>query len=141
MSYIKLVSEKLTKQDIKSLKCSWSDWKTHANGKAEVARKANALAKRMNGKGWQPHVSENLGWHYEVYNGTLHVHPNDDGTYWCLFAKDTKYWGVGECFWDDDNRSYKDPNEAVEAQLKLAQDFVNECQTAINKVRDNIEAI
>jgi hypothetical protein len=137
------VTEELTQEDIKSLKCSWSNWRGHASGKAEVVRKANALAKMMRGKGWIPYVGENLGWYYGVKNGTLNVSASEhegETTYFCLLAKDTKYSGVGECFWSDNNTSYKDPNEAVKAQFKLAQDFVNECQSAIDKVKNNINA-
>ena len=32
-----------------------------------------ALAKRL-GKGWKPHVKENMGWHYSARNGGWNVH-------------------------------------------------------------------
>lgn len=44
----------------------------------KASEKARKLAKRL-GKGWKPHVWENLGWHYKVIfkTGTLSVHSDN----------------------------------------------------------------
>jgi len=52
--------------------CRWSEFK-----KAEAF--AAKLAKSL-GRGWTPHVWENMGWHWRVEYGTLcAVYPRSDG--------------------------------------------------------------
>lgn len=44
-----------------------------------VVKESDRLAKRL-GEGWETRVWDNLGWHYEVHKGVLHVSPNRDGS-------------------------------------------------------------
>lgn len=52
-------------------RCTYADY-------LKARSKAHKLAKRL-GKGWQPHVWENLGWHYKVIfkAGILSVHSDN----------------------------------------------------------------
>ncbi len=55
-------------------RCTWAAYKN-------ADAKAKALAKRM-GEGWNAHVWENLGWHWEVEKGVMSVMLYDK-TYTC----------------------------------------------------------
>lgn len=49
-------------------KCKWEAYKK--------AKKESAKLARRLGKGWRPHVWENLGWHWQVIRGEMSVNPN-----------------------------------------------------------------
>ena len=42
--------------------------------KQEAEERGQALLKRMKGKGWKLRVHENIGWHYNVWNGPAAVY-------------------------------------------------------------------
>ena len=47
------------------------EWFDHAT------KRANELAAAL-GDGWEPHVWENLGWHWSAIKGDAQIHPNED---------------------------------------------------------------
>ena len=124
----------ITEQDISDLKGSWGNyWKQHTAGKEVVEKKAAALLAKMKGKGWAIYIGENLGWYYHLSNleGHITVSPsehNDKITYFCLMS--LSFAGAGDGFWTDD-KHYDDPNEAAQAQIKIARNFINEQSTFV----------
>ncbi len=127
----------LTKCDIANLKRSWGDkWRNYTSGKADIVIAANKLCAKMNGKGWIASVHENLGWHYCVLNGPLMVMETGH-KYSCLLSSSANGFGAGEMFWNNDNH-YGDPNQAVQEQMRIAQEFVNKCQKTIDATKTNI---
>jgi len=95
--------------------------------------KARAALKLLKNKtGWKVAVWENCGWHTSIQKGgmKIYIHEYTIGKleYSVLFSADD---GIGgESFWSENFHS-EDPNEVIERQLKLANDFVKRCQDAI----------
>lgn len=107
--------------------------------KAEATKEGKALLARMKGVGWKLRVWENCGWHYSVLLGTIYVY-GSPGCFNVLFSADKKIPGAGEIFWTTRGEHYKDPNRAVEMQLKCARTFVNKCSKAIEDVERGLNA-
>ena len=96
----------------------------------------NKLLNRMKGKGWKLTVWENIGWYYKVSLGNICVH-SSGRCYSTLLAKNKEFEGCGEMFWSND-RCFTDPNEAVKYQMKIAQEFVDQCQKSITTINRKI---
>ena len=106
--------------------------------KEQAEAKGAALLNRIRGTGWKVHVWENMGWHYAVHKGGLHVHSSFDmegmeEKYFTLFSSSGNVGG--EIFWTNHLRHH-DPNVLIKRQLDVAQEFVDKCQGAINAVRE-----
>lgn len=109
--------------------------------KAQAMKKAKALKKRMKGKGWKTRVWENLGWHYEVHNKGLTVHvdwDDDDGDSYSTLLSSDGIPGGGETYWTE-NKSFSDPNKAVERQLKTAQKHMKNIVDSFEILLQNIK--
>lgn len=50
----------------------------------KAVKKADELCEEL-GVGWQPHVWENLGWHFLAFKGDCKVHKFSDNRYWADF--------------------------------------------------------
>ena len=86
--------------------------------------------------GWKLRVWENLGWHYAIYKNGMNIHPgynkpNETPKYYALFGRDDR--SGGEIFWSDKFRD-SDPNVVVMHQLSIAQQFITNCQKAVNGI-------
>ena len=101
--------------------------------KKQATSQGQALLKRMNGKGWKLRVWENLGWHYDIYLLGLTVH-HPGKNYSTLLSSDPEnYSGSGEIYWTPE-KSFKDPNKAVEHQMKMARIFSDKCQKMVSDI-------
>ena len=101
--------------------------------KEEAIKKAKLLVSKMKSKGWKTEVWENLGWHYSISKGLLCVNGvkyNDGKCKYYALLSGGDYPGTGECYWGD-SRCFKDPNDAVTAVMKSAEDFVNKVQKVV----------
>jgi hypothetical protein len=86
--------------------------------KAEATEAAQALKKRMKGRGWKIRVWDNIGWHFAVQNGPLNVHQCGD-KYSCLLGD-----GVSGCgLWHSahDGCFDPDPNKVVRVTIERAK--------------------
>lgn len=54
--------------------CKWADY--------QRARSTSSRIAKQLGTGWDPVVSENLGWHWSVIKGVLSVHPSSAKQFW-----------------------------------------------------------
>lgn len=90
------------------------------------------MLKALKGEGWKGEVWENLGWHCCAYLGNLVIYYSEhiDG-YHCLLSTDAP--GTGETYWST-NEHFKDPNEAVQDQLRRAREHIARCEQAIAAV-------
>jgi len=114
----------------------------------EANRKAEILKTQLKGDGWTIRVWENIGWHYSLHNCGLSLMEEESVErleYWCLLASDLKYTGSGEIYWaeEESDRFHFSPHEAIEAQLKLAEEylfkFMQNCDEAVFQIRRNID--
>ena len=96
-----------------------------------AVEKSNALAKRL-GPTWEPHVWENLGWHYGVTCGVIDITPShrrrDDGKKWvesyaCYIQ--TKPQFLGEA---------KTPEAAFSRAAKKLRDCFLELEASMSQV-------
>ena len=106
--------------------------------KREATARGKKLLKKMKGKGWKLRVHENIGWHFNVWNGPIAVHDSGDGIYWCLMGTAADCLGVacGHMDWSD-NFHNKDPNKVVEHQVRIARKVVD----GMGAVIELVEAI
>ena len=108
----------------------------YGNTKADATREAKkTLSLLKNKKGWKIVVWENLGWCFCLEKGGLSLWGHDYGSgmkYSCLLSNNHPH--AGEMYWSD-HFSSKNPNKAVEHQLKLATDFLKLCVQTINKAK------
>jgi hypothetical protein len=105
--------------------------------KKEAEKKGRALLKLMKGKGWKLRVHENLGWHYNVWNGPAAVYPSgaNNGKFFCLLSnRDCGGTGAGVAAWTTKG-SYKDPNRAVEKEVESAQEYADEINESLEYIR------
>lgn len=103
--------------------------------KNKAMQRAKAMQAKMKTKGWRIEVHENFGWHYSIRKGWITLYESTcDGfpsTYWTLMSN---MRGAGETFLlvpDRHTRRQKDPNKAVEAQLKVAKAHLKKIQDAV----------
>jgi hypothetical protein len=92
----------------------------------EAMKKGDELLAMMKGDGWELSVHENMGWHYSVRNGPMQMQSSSSGgttTYSILLGGSlvVRTAGVSHFLVED---WYADPNEAVEAQIYKAKEFV-----------------
>jgi len=107
--------------------------------KQEATRRGKALLARMKTKGWKLRVWENLGWHYSLERPPLSVYPlyreeEESPSVGIMMTNKADESGWGYPCWDY-KASNKDPNKAVEAQIKEAQEYVNQLQAALDAAR------
>lgn len=100
--------------------CTRSDYE-------KAVRAADALIRKLRGNGWKPLVWENLGWHYKVVSGPIQVYPSHDRKSYSAMiggspkdnAGDASYWHPPK------NKTFTDPNDAVEYALRYAVEFTD----------------
>lgn len=105
--------------------CTWAQYQ-------EATKKAAALTEKLKkavGGNWEPHVHENLGWHYHARLSTkLAGSVNDEplllkvyesSGYSCMFGEGV----MGDCSWHIDQH-YSTPQSAVTAQLVTIRRYV-----------------
>lgn len=104
--------------------------------KAEATKAAKALKAKMKTKGWKIHVWENIEWHFCISNAQCMISVHESGEelkkYSCLLS-DGKVPYCGSYSWPD-NKLYSDPNEAVEASIELAFDYVHKLEAHLKSV-------
>lgn len=89
----------------------------------DATNAARKLSVRL-GAGWKPVVWENMGWFYSVRRGPLTVYASKFGKqiYTCLMSEMPSGTG-GSTLWLD-QKHYRTPEAAVQAQLRLARDVL-----------------
>lgn len=89
---------------------------------AEVA--ANALKKKMKGKGWKTHVWENMGWFFDVTNGPITILETVGG-YLAMIGDN----GSGNGCWTgcQSCERFTDPNRAAYFAVRRARKQLDEC--------------
>lgn len=105
------------------LGCTWLAFK-------RVTRAAEALARRL-GKGWEPEVWENLGWHYSVTRGGKRGKvkiTESDGRFRVWLSED----GLGTLGLWIVEADFARPEDAVVAQLREARAAVARYQRIID---------
>jgi hypothetical protein len=109
--------------------------KTAFHTKKEAQKAGEELLSKLKGKGWRIKVWSNLGWHYNLANGRLTIHPDSfNKGYMALLSDATcKHIGGGAAFWTN-SKSFKDPNDAVKDQIKRAKSFVSQFSTENSKM-------
>jgi hypothetical protein len=91
----------------------------------DAKKAARALAKRL-GPNWRPHAWDNLGSHVSaVLMGGVMVVYDDGGQYSCLLTDNKTFLHMGSCMWND-RKSYRTPEAAVNATLKLAHRYYDQ---------------
>ena len=118
------------------------------NTKAQVTAEAKRTLKRMKTKGWKIHVHRNIEWYWclENLDGHLTLNPTYDGFTFYTLLSDGSYAHTGSINWScahtgpvDRPTRYEDPNDAVAAQLKAAQDYRDRTSAWINQVEDALK--
>ena len=102
--------------------CTYGEYRA-----AQIKSKALSM---MLGPEWQPHVWENMGWHYcaKSHNGFIKVHPLiNGGEYHAFLGKDS---AGGR--WVSDG--HKDPKECVRDVVRMAKDEALETLALILEV-------
>ncbi len=98
-----------------------------------ATKEAEKLARLM-GDGWEPHVWENLGWHYRVTNGVAAVHPrkqrNPETGAWEVPG----YWANVLCAVGQFNAKATDPLEAYGIA-------VQDLRSKLDRARAELDAI
>jgi len=100
---------------------------------------AREVRAKMKTKGWRVRVFENLGWHWNLFNGYITL--SGDG---CGVTKSVKYSammadslppGGSPNFWypGPGKGYFKDPNKAVDYVFKSAKQFVREVHSVVEK--------
>lgn len=101
---------------------------------AAKRRGEEARQKMRTPDAWTVHIWENMGWYSSLECAGMSVKIEASGKYWCLFTSG-ELNGSGESFWTARATfMYASPQDAVDAQLQLAKEFVAKCQGAINLV-------
>ena len=99
--------------------------------KDEANKAADALLKKMEGKGWKKVIWENMGWHYKVINKTLSVHSTNTGRCFALLG-DSPHCGLG-CWTNNSGPVRRDPNKAAQATIKDARKQLNKCFALVER--------
>ena len=117
----------------------------HEPTKAEIMAAGQRVLKMMKSPGWKLRVHNNIGWHYSVYHpksgiqlccGYQQLNPKNFSTLMSE-SQGADYGGTGSTLWSHD-KYFKDPNKAVEYQLKLARDFVNNLKNVVENAEREI---
>lgn len=88
----------------------------------DAKKKLSVLMEQLHGGGWEPHLWENLGWHYCAKNGeTMRVYPGrvDYKAYTCFIGDG----GGGNYNWTT-KHYFPNPNDAVKHEIKQAKLYV-----------------
>lgn len=99
--------------------------------RARVIDRGRATLARMRGTGWHLRVWENLGWHYELVNGPVHLHDSagwreKQGKFWCMISGDMTSDSGGLGLWTGQCHQYrKNPTTAVADAVLLARGVVD----------------
>ena len=99
-----------------------------------AARKAKALLKT---RGWKINVWNNLGWCWSLDNLDGHFtlwQSEHTGRFTTLFS-DGRHEHTGSYNWSTGSQSFKDPNKAVEAQIKLARGYVKRTAAWVDNLK------
>jgi hypothetical protein len=91
---------------------------------------AKKCLRQLKYKGFKINVWENVGWHWELYKGGLHLYNSGDN-FFTLLSECGKSGGHG--FWNTSFR-HKDPNKVITDQLKAAKSFIKKCSDAVKEV-------
>lgn len=101
------------------------------NSKAEATTAAKkCLTYFPKRKGWKIRVWSRIGWHYEVFNGRIHVYESTyrkmPPTYFCLIAdNDDMPGGSGYWSWRKNGPIYRNPVDAVKGEMEKVRAFLN----------------
>lgn len=105
--------------------------------KLQAVTRGRALLARMRGQGWRLRVWQNLGWHYQCSNGTLHVYvslPSRGDAlarYWTLMGYDS---GGRTELTQPGCPNFTDPNAAVLAQVRFAREYIEMLQAQVDQL-------
>jgi len=107
--------------------------------KAQVTAEAKKTLKQMKTKGWKIHVHRNIEWYWclENLDGHLTLNPTYDGFTFYTLLSDGSFAHTGSINWS--GVYHDDPNQAVAAQLKAAQDYRDRTSAWINQVEDALK--
>lgn len=91
---------------------------------------------------WTIVVWENSGWHVKLTCGGMSLRCEGNpilgqGVWWTLMSGDGVPGG-GSCYWTPGHIEFDDPNDAVDYQLNLCQQFMDRCQQSVSFVRNAI---
>ena len=83
----------------------------------------------MKSEGWKLNTHENMGWHWNLENGAIRLHEShfqgESRGFWTLMSREIGGSGGNPDWTAKDNKHYANPNDAVEAQVKLAREVLN----------------
>ena len=101
------------------------------DSKVWAEKKMKAMLKKL-GPGWQPYISENMGWHYCAIRPPVSMYEDEKGRFHCLMSDDPDKAHGGAGMWTLREAGYfKDPIKALAFQLKV----VNEVTDRIDRAR------
>jgi len=98
---------------------------------------ANAVRKRMfNPAAWEIDVWENLGWHWQLKCANVSVSPSlDKGKYFAQVADEPEECGYSLAAWNENNLTYDEPQNAVNAAVREAAAYAEKLMLAVNCAR------
>lgn len=107
--------------------------------KAQAERGAQALRRKLKGKGWKIKLWENMGWHYCLQLGPLRVdRDRSDGFYSVLMGEKQEDNVGGSYLWLV-RAGFLDPNCAVTMQIRKARKTVDRLNALVNSVEDALK--
>jgi hypothetical protein len=92
----------------------------------------------MKTKGWTITVHQNIGWYYGLDNGNLHLWEGYNEEFHCLLSSG-RYKNAGEMYWSTNGESFANPNDAVDNQLKIANEFVLKVMGVVTKLEKSLK--
>lgn len=108
--------------------CTWVEYR-------RAVKRAEEMVALL-GPGWEPVVTENLGWFCHVRNGNLAVFWYTGGTYFAALSDDG---GVGTPAYWHKSESFKNPRDAVESQVLRARAFVQRAAAIVTEAEKVIK--
>lgn len=103
--------------------CKWDAYQ-------KARRDAAALAKKL-GPGWKPRLNENLGWHWSVFKSDIEITRYEDGLYRVGILGGTPVE-------ISVRRSFKDPLEAIRAQIDSIESEARHWVEFSNRVKNDL---
>lgn len=103
-----------------------------------AVERSNKLAADL-GEGWEPHVWENLGWHYSVHNGDIKIHAHH-----YKVTGETSYTAWIEPGAKTGNKliqiieSSSDPHEALGIAKQKAWDMIHRIRATLTDLEEKL---
>lgn len=88
----------------------------------EAGEKALSLINEP--EGWEIKITQNVGWHMFLFKQGMSLTRCDASGNFMVLLSDSLEDGGGKMFWAQGGQ-FKDPNEAIRAQLKTADAFLD----------------